>query len=213
MRGLFCSARGGDFTTRRGRFFASLFLCTAAVATDADDTQQVLCHFKFVFGGHRILNRFQFSRIEFDDLAAFGTDHVIVVLVLVVVFIVRATVAETNFARQARIGQQLQGAIHRRVPDTGIFLLHEPIQILTGKVLLGAQKHVENQVPLGRSLKALPLNVLKKYLLLFGHRCAVGTGIALMQTLPTKDDSTNLIIAKGVCKEHDYEKGTATAPA
>src|SRR5205814_5560252 len=34
---------------------------------------------------------------------------------------------------------------------------------------LGAQEHFENQVPLGRTLQALLLNVIEKDLLLFSH--------------------------------------------
>src|SRR5687767_11614740 len=70
-----------------------LFHRAPAVDADADDPQQVLCDLKLVFGGHGVLDRFEFGREKLDDLAALGTDHVVVMLVFVVVLVMRASIA------------------------------------------------------------------------------------------------------------------------
>ena len=79
----------------------------AALDADTDDAQQVLRNLKLMLGRHRVLDGFEFRREELDDLAAFRTDHVIVMLMFVVVFVVRASVAEAHFTRESGLGQDL----------------------------------------------------------------------------------------------------------
>lgn len=55
---------------------------------------------KPVLGSHRVLNPFQLCGKEFDYSATLRADHVIVVLMLVVVFVVCAVVAEADLARE-----------------------------------------------------------------------------------------------------------------
>ncbi len=66
----------------------------------------MLLHLKLVSGRHSILNGFEFSRVELNDLATVGTDHVVMVLVFVVMFVVGQTITEANFTRQTGFGQQ-----------------------------------------------------------------------------------------------------------
>ena len=77
----------------------------AAIDADADYAQQVLRNLKLMLGRHRVLDRFEFRREELDDLAAFRTDHVIVMLMFVVVFVVRASIAEAYFTRESGFGE------------------------------------------------------------------------------------------------------------
>ena len=100
-----------------------------AVGADTDNAQQVLCNLETMLSRHRVLQRFEFRRKEFDYLAALRTDHVIVVLVFVIVFVVRASVAETNLARESGFGKQFEGAINCRLPDGRIFFFDESIEI------------------------------------------------------------------------------------
>jgi hypothetical protein len=78
---------------------------------------------KIVFGGHLILERFQFGREKLDDLAALRTDHVIVMLMFVVVFVVRASVAKAHFAREPGLGEDLERAIDGSLADGRVFFL------------------------------------------------------------------------------------------
>src|SRR5437762_12231497 len=54
--------------------------------------------------------------------------------------------------------------------DVLIFYLDKAVKILAGKMFLGTQKHIQNQISLGGPLQALSLNMLKKNFLLFGHK-------------------------------------------
>ena len=63
--------------------------------------------FKAKFVRHFVLQRFDISRKELDDHSAFGTDHMIVMGVVVVVFVVGFVIAEPYLAGQAGLGQQL----------------------------------------------------------------------------------------------------------
>jgi hypothetical protein len=124
---------------------------------------------KSMLGGHRILNRFQFRRIKLDDLAAFGTDHVVVMLMLVIVLVVRATVAEAHLARQSGLRQQPQRPIDCRLANARILRLHQAVKIFAGHVPFSAQEHVENQVALRGALQPFLLDVLDENFLLFSH--------------------------------------------
>ena len=77
----------------------------------------MLLRLEAILGGHRILQGFEFGGIEFDNLVALGADHVVVMLVFVIVFVVRDAVAEAHLARESGVGQKLQGAIDGGVPD------------------------------------------------------------------------------------------------
>ena len=166
------SATGGGCATSSVccRFLFCLFFPgPAAICTDTDYAQQMLSHFKLVLGGHLILNCFEFGRIELYDLSTLGADHMVVMLVFVIVFVVRAAVAKTDLARQTGVRQQLQSAIDSRMTDRWIFGLDQTIEVFAGEVLFGAQEHLENQIPLGCSLQSPLLDVFEKYFLLFSH--------------------------------------------
>jgi hypothetical protein len=150
------------------RFVISFF--PAAIRADPNHAQQMFGKLKFISRSHGVLNRLEFRRIEFNNLAALRADHVIVMLMLVVVLVVRATIAKADFARQAGFGQQPQRAIDSGLTDGRIFIADQLIQIFAGHVAFSAEKDVENEVPLSSSLKTLFLNVIEEDFLLFSHR-------------------------------------------
>src|SRR6267142_311334 len=129
---------------------------------------------KSVLDGHLILNSFQLRRVELDDLSTDRTDHVIVMLMLVIVFVMGAAIAEARFAGQPRISQELQGAVDRRLSHARVLFTHQAIEIFTGHVILGAEKDFQDQVALRGSLEALSAKVLDENFLLFGPRCLSG---------------------------------------
>ena len=100
-----------------------------ALGADTDHAQQMLSDFEAVLGSHRVLERFELSRKELNDLAALGADHVVVMLMFVVMFVVRAAVAEADFAREPGFGQELERAIDGRLADGRVFSLHQPVKI------------------------------------------------------------------------------------
>ena len=64
----------------------------------------MLLNLEVVPGSHRVLKGFEFGGVEFDNLATLNADHVVVMLMLVVVLVVRAPVAEAHFACESRFG-------------------------------------------------------------------------------------------------------------
>jgi len=119
--------------------------------------------------GHRVLNRFQLRGEKLNDLSALRTDHVIVVLMFVVMFVMRAAIAEPHFARQAGVRQKPERSVDRRLAHARILFAHETVKIFTGNVAFASQKDVENQIALGCTLQTALLNVFLKYFLLFSH--------------------------------------------
>ena len=95
-------------------------------------------------------------------------------LMFVVVFVMRPSIAEANLARQTRVSQQPECAIDRGLANRRVLFTHQTIKVLTGHVAFGVQKHVENKIALRRALETLLLDVLVKDFLLFGHRFSVG---------------------------------------
>ena len=138
-----------------------------ALSADTDHAQQMLRDLEAMLGSHGVLECFQFGRKELDDSAALGADHVIVVLMFVVVFVVRAAVAKTNFAREARFGQELERAIDGGLADGRVLSLHQPVEVFDREMFFGTQKNIQNQVTLRRTLQPPLLDVFKKDFLLF----------------------------------------------
>jgi len=138
-----------------------------ALGADTDHAQQMLSDFEAMLGSHGVLKCFQFSRKELDDLAALRTDHVIVVLMFVVVFVVRASIAETHFAREPGLGQEFERSIDGCLADSRVFSLHQPVEVFDGEMFFGTQKNIQNEIALGRALESSFLDVFKKDFLLF----------------------------------------------
>src|SRR5438552_14570 len=129
---------------------------------------------KSVLGGHLVLNSFQLRRVELDDLSADRADHVIVMLVLVIVLVMRAAIAESRFAGQPRISQKLQRTIDGGLSDARVLFAHQAIEIVAGDVTFGAEKYFQDQVALRGSLEALSAKMFDENFLFFGHRCLSG---------------------------------------
>jgi len=92
-----------------------------AFGAEADDTQQVLGDFEVMLRRHRVLDGFELGREELDNLAALRTNHVIVMLMFVVVFVVRAPVTEAHFTCESGFSQQFERAIDGRLADGRVF--------------------------------------------------------------------------------------------
>src|SRR2546425_6621929 len=118
------------------------------------DLEAMLCR-------HRVLDRFEFSRKKLNDAAAFRADHVIVMLMLIVMFVVGATIAKANFTGQAGFSQKLQGPIDSRLPNARVIFLDQSVKVFAGKMRFRAQKDVENQIALGRAFEPSLLDVFE----------------------------------------------------
>src|SRR5688500_622506 len=129
----------------------------------------MLFHFKLVFGRHSILNGFEFGGEELNDLATVGTDHVVMVLMLVVMFVMSQTIPETNFTRQASFGQEFESAVDSGLTNGSVFLVHQLVEIFTGQVFFSAQENIQDKVALCCAFEALLLDVFTEHFLLFSH--------------------------------------------
>jgi hypothetical protein len=153
--------------------FAGLFHLPATLGANANDPQQVLAHLKTMLSCHRVLYRLQLGRKKLNDPATLGTDHMVVMLMLVIMFVVCDAVAEPNFASQAGFCQELQGTIDGSLPDAGVFLPGEPVKVFAGKVRFRPQEYLENQVALRGALESPLLDMFEKNFLLFSHFWAI----------------------------------------
>ena len=80
-------------------------LGTATLSTQTNDSQEMLLDFKLMLRSHGILNRFKLGGEELNDLATRRTDHVVVMLVFVVVFVVSASITEAHLTSKASFGE------------------------------------------------------------------------------------------------------------
>ena len=80
--------------------------------------------------GRFILHRFDLSRKKLDNHAAFSADHMIVMLVIVVMFVVGLVITKSDLAGQSCFGKQFQCPVNSGVPDRGICLMYQPMKIL-----------------------------------------------------------------------------------
>ena len=84
------------------------------------------------FVRHLLLQSLDLFREKLNYPAAFSADHVIVMFVFEVVFVVGLVVAKANFSGEARFGQKFKGAVDGRVADGWILFLDQPVKILAG---------------------------------------------------------------------------------
>src|SRR5688572_11963749 len=103
----------------------------------------MLGHLKTMFGRHLVLNSLELGRKELDDPATHCTDHVIVVLMFVVVFVVGAPVSKTYFAREPGFREEFKSAIDRCLAYGRIFFLDQTIKILNRQMCLSTQENIQ----------------------------------------------------------------------
>src|SRR5687768_6830686 len=78
-----------------------------AVGANSPHAKTVMRRTESKFVRHFILQIFNVSREELDHLSALGTDHVIVMLMIVVVLVISLVIAKSNLAGESGLGEQL----------------------------------------------------------------------------------------------------------
>ena len=76
---------------------------------------------KPVMPGNFFLKSFNPRVLEFDDPAAGDADQVVMVFIQVTGFVTRLAVAEMTLLGDTAFGKQLQGPVHGRITDSGVF--------------------------------------------------------------------------------------------
>src|SRR5687768_9700474 len=120
---------------------------------------------KAEFVRHLVLQLLDVLGKKLDHLSALSANHVIVMLVVVVMFVIGLAVAKPHLTSKTRLGKQFEGTIDRGVTDGRVLFLYEPIEVFTGEVVFGTEKDLENKVALGGPAQAGLLNMLEKELL------------------------------------------------
>lgn len=106
--------------------------------------------------GHFVLQLLDRLVFELFDVAATGTDQVVVVLPLAHVLVAGLAVAELHLAGDARLGEELQGAVHGGVADVRVLGPELQIQLLDAQMPVAGEETVEDDVALlGRLESAL----------------------------------------------------------
>ncbi len=134
-----------------------------AIAADPPKPETVMRRAKAEFLSHLVLQHLDLCREKFDHAAAFGADHVVVMLVIIMMLVIGLVITEPDLTREPSLGQQTQRAIDRRKAHRGVFFLDESIKILAGEMLFGPQKCIKYQVTLARAAQSQTLEMLKKY--------------------------------------------------
>jgi ABC-type uncharacterized transport system permease subunit len=128
-----------------GVFASAIFVSTSFVsAIFVSAIVANTINLKSVAGGHVmvLVPDFLFDlsdllREKFDRRAALGTYHVVMIAPVVLMFVTRDAVVESDFAGQSAARQQLKSSIDRREPDARISLLDEAMQFVDRKVFAG----------------------------------------------------------------------------
>lgn len=147
-----------------------------ALRTDSPDAEAVACRVKTVIRGDFVLFILDLFAVKLYQLAALGADQMVVVLVVVKVFITRAPVAQTLFARQPAFDQKLERAVNSREADGRVFDFDNVIQVFGAEMAFGFEKNVEYQLALRGLFEPGAPEMFKEYLFLFGkfgHRFVV----------------------------------------
>jgi len=97
----------------------------------------------------------------------------VVMLMFVVMLIVRAPVTEAHFTSQTGIRQKPQRSVNGSLSNGWILFADQPMEIVSRKVALRAQKDFKNKIALRGTLQAFLLNVLQENFLLFSHRLCI----------------------------------------
>ena len=81
---------------------------------------------------------------------------------VVLVFVARDAIVKSDFARQATIGEQFEGAVNGGESDAWVGLFDEAMQFVSGEVLSRFEEGAQNCVALFGLFQADPAKVLEK---------------------------------------------------
>jgi hypothetical protein len=164
------------------KLFALVFLF-AAIFAEAVNLESVAGGFEVVLASNLLFQAIHLGRKELHRAAAVSANHVVMPAAVVLVFEACNSVMKSHFTGQATLSQELQRAVHRGETDFGIFLLHQPVQFVGGKVLARLQEGLQDRVALGGVLKAYAFEVLMQNLLGLAHHLAGNGGLIVNAAL------------------------------
>lgn len=104
---------------------------------------------KTVLAGQSVLQRLNVRVHDFNVFAATFADEVIV-MGAAGVFVPGDAVAKAQFARKARAAQQLHCPVYSGLPEGGIFVPNQIVEILNGQMPFLLKENLNNSITLRR---------------------------------------------------------------
>jgi len=132
-----------------------------------------------VFASDFMFELANFRREELHRAATNRAYHVVVAAAIVLMFVTRDAVVESNLAGKSAFGEELQSAVNGGETDLGIFLAHQAEELVRGKMLASFQKGVQDRVALGGVFQANPFEVLVKDLLGLANHLSRDAGLVV----------------------------------
>lgn len=126
---------------------------------------------------HFVLKAFDRLGKEFDHSSAHRTDHVVVMVVIVMMFEIRFVVAESDLASKAGLSEQFERPIDRRVADRVVVFANQAVEILDGEVVFGAKESRHYEIALTRTPEPQLLDMLEENVFLALKALACGCHI------------------------------------
>ena len=119
-----------------------------AFPADTEQVEFVRGDLETVFLRDFLLKFFNQRVVKFDDFAALGADHVVMMAVHVLVLVTFLSVAKVQFCRQPALGEKGEGAINGRKSYPGLVCCYQVIEFFGTDVLFTFQKNIQNRPPL-----------------------------------------------------------------
>jgi len=120
-----------------------------------------------------------FLREKFHRTAASGAHHVMVAAAVVLMFVARNSIVKRDFTGKSALGQKLQRPVNRCVTNARIFLLHQAVQFVGGKMVTGFQESAQNRVALRGLLKSDALEMAVQDLLCLANHLTRESGLII----------------------------------
>lgn len=109
------------------------------------------------------LKLFEFRTVDFFELSTPGTDKMVMVLMVVLVFVAQGAVSEINRSAQAGFAHELYCPGNGSITYAAVLFSDQVIQLLDRDVLFGIQKSIEDFFSLLCMPKAFISYILKKF--------------------------------------------------
>jgi hypothetical protein len=140
-----------------------------AIGTETEDSKTMTRWLKVELSCDFILLVFDNFAVKLDQLTALGADQMVVMLMIVIMLVSFAAVAQPLFARQPAFVQQFERSIDGGKADARVFGLDKVVQIFSAQMSFGFEKNFKDQLALRCFLKTRAPQVIEEYLFLFRH--------------------------------------------
>jgi hypothetical protein len=79
----------------------------AAIRANTEYAEEMLLDLEPMLRSHSVLYGLELGGVKLDDPTTFSANHMVMMLMFIVVFVMSSSVTETDFPREPRISQEL----------------------------------------------------------------------------------------------------------